>query len=78
MKSLQFYITPLNLEFSRLNKDIRFYWEIVNDLLLALYLTFKENRACRKKDNFPANFNIIYKRVLVLMEHEEAVKLLKT
>lgn len=78
MKSLPFYINPLNSKFSKINKDIRVYWEIVNDLFLALYLTFKEDRARRKKDNSPTNFNIIYKMALILMALEEVAKLLKT
>lgn len=74
MKSLQSYRISLNPKFSKLNKVIRFHWKIENNPYCTLYLTFKEDRAHRKKDNFPVNFIIINEIALILIDREKSYK----
>lgn len=73
-QEIRYYITSLDPEPSRLNKAIRSHWSIENNLHWILDVAFNEDSARRKKDNSPANFNIIYKIALALIEKETSYK----
>ena len=73
-KEIRYYITSLNPEPSMLNHAIRAHWRIENNLHWTLDVTFNEDSARRKKDNSPANFNIINKISLALIEKDKNYK----
>ncbi len=70
----RYYITSLNPDPSMLNYAIRSHWRIENNLHWTLDVSFNEDSARRKKDNSPANFNIVNKISLAMLEKDKSYK----
>lgn len=71
---IRYYITSLPAEPTKINKAIRAHWSIENNLHWNLDVVFNEDKSRKKKDNSPANFNIVRKVALALLEKEKTQK----
>lgn len=70
-KETRYYISSLKKDSKRLNSIIRSHWSIENNLHWRLDFTFNEDKQFKKKDNSAANFNIISKTAMVLIDKEK-------
>ena len=73
-KETRYYISSLEKDSKRLNSIIRSHWSIENNLHWRLDFTFKEDKQFKKKDNSAANFNIISKIAMTLIDQEKTKK----
>ncbi|QZT37485.1 ISAs1 family transposase [Halosquirtibacter xylanolyticus] len=64
----RYYISSLNTSAKEFNRIIRLHWAIENNLHWCLDVIFREDNKQRKKENSAANFSIIYKIALNLMQ----------
>ncbi len=62
----------------KINKSVRFHWAIENNLHWTLDVIFNEDKKLKKKDFSAANFNIINKIALAILEKETTFKGPKT
>jgi predicted transposase YbfD/YdcC len=67
-------ISSLEPYAQRLNKVVRSHWAIENNLHWTLDVIFNEDRKLKKKNFFTANFNIINKMALAIMEKDTTLK----
>lgn len=58
----------------KMNHVIRSHWSVENNLHWVLDVVFNEDESLKKKDNSPANFNIVTKVALALLEKEQSFK----
>lgn len=73
----RYYITSLPANAEKLNKSIRAHWAIENNLHWALDVIMDEDKSLKKKDHSAANFNIVNKIALFILEHDKTPKLTK-
>ena len=66
----RYYISSLSPDPKELNRAIRAHWAIENNLHWTLDVVFNEDKSRKNRDNSPANFNIIRKVALALLEKE--------
>jgi predicted transposase YbfD/YdcC len=71
---VRYYISSLKADSKTLIKDIRNHWAIENNLHWNLDVIFKEDNALKRKGNSAANFNIISKMALSMLEAEKSTK----
>lgn len=74
----RFYISSLTPNPRKLNEAVRSHWAIENNLHWTLDVIFNEDRKLKKKDFSAANFNIINKMALAILEKETTLKGPKT
>jgi len=67
----RYYITSHNAKASVLNQVIRNHWSIENNLHWMLDVVFDEDNSRKRKGNSPANFNIISKIALGIIERNQ-------
>ena len=67
-KETRFYISSHKAEAKRLNKIIRGHWSVENRLHWMLDVLFQEDSSRRRNKNSTANFNIISKVALTMIE----------
>jgi len=70
----RYYITSLRPDSERLNQIIRSHWGIENNLHWRLDVVFNEDKSSKRKDNSAANFNIISKMAMTLIDREKTAK----
>ncbi len=68
------YITSLEPDPLKINKAFRAHCAIENNLHWTLDVVFNEDNSRKKKDNSPANFNMVRKLALSLLEKEKKTK----
>ena len=66
----RYYISSLEANPARLNRVIRSHWSIENNLHWTLDVVFNEDSHLKKKNNSAANFNIINKMALTILEKD--------
>ena len=71
---VRYYITSLHPDSKRLNQIIRSHWGIENNLHWRLDVVFNEDKSSKRKDNSAANFNIISKIAMTLIDREKTAK----
>lgn len=71
---IRYYITSLRPDSKRLNQIIRSHWGIENNLHWRLDVVFNEDKSSKRKDNSAANFNIITKMAMTLIDREKTAK----
>lgn len=71
---IRYYITSLAPDPTKISKSIRSHWGIENNLHWNLDVVFNEDKSLKKKDNSPANFNIVRKVALALLEKDKIQK----
>ena len=71
---IRYYITSLRPDSKRLNQIIRSHWGVENNLHWRLDVVFNEDKSSKRKDNSAANFNIITKIAMTLIDREKTVK----
>jgi len=71
---IRYYITSLAPNPVKISEAIRSHWAIENNLHWNLDVVFNEDKSLKKKDNSPANFNIVRKVALALLEKEKTQK----
>ena len=71
---IRYYITSLRPDSERLNQIIRSHWGIENNLHWRLDVIFNEDKSSKRKDNSAANFNIISKMAMTLIDREKTAK----
>lgn len=74
---IRYYIASLKADPAKLNHIIRSHWRVENNLHWTLDVLFNEDKSLKKKDNAAANFNIINKIALTLIEREKSMKISK-
>ena len=72
---IRYYITSLHPDSKRLNQIIRSHWGIENNLHWRLDVVFNEDKSFKRKDNSAANFNIISKIAMTLIDREKIAKI---
>jgi predicted transposase YbfD/YdcC len=70
----RFYISSLEPNPQKLNKNVRSHWAIENNLHWTLDVIFNEDSKLKKKDFSAANFNIISKIALAILEKDTSFK----
>lgn len=70
----RYYISSLESNARKLNKVVRSHWAIENNLHWTLDVIFNEDRKLKKKDFSAANFNIINKMALAILEKDKTFK----
>ena len=70
----RYYISSLEANPARLNRVIRSHWSIENNLHWTLDVVFNEDSHLKKKNNSAANFNIINKMALTILEKDTTFK----
>lgn len=70
----RYYISSLESNARKLNKVVRSHWAIENNLHWTLDVIFNEDRKLKKKDFSAANFNIINKIALAILEKDKTFK----
>lgn len=70
----RYYISSIDKNAKRINKSIRSHWAIENNLHWSLDVLFKEDDSLKKIGNSAANFNIILKLALAMIEKEKSRK----
>ncbi len=70
----RYYISSSAQGAEKFNKDIRSHWAIENNLHWNLDIVFKEDNGLKKNGNSAANFNIIAKIALAMLEKEQSTK----
>ena len=70
----RYYISSLEANSARLNRVIRSHWSIENNLHWTLDVVFNEDSHLKKKNNSAANFNIINKMALTILEKDTTFK----
>jgi len=73
-RQVAYYISSAKESAKKFNEIIRSHWSIENNLHWSLDVLFQEDNALRKKGNSAANFNIIAKTALTLIEKEPTPK----
>lgn len=73
-EEVRYYISSMNACPVKMNHIIRSHWSVENNLHWVLDVVFNEDESLKKKDNSPANFNIITKVALTLLEKEQSFK----
>lgn len=73
-ESVRYYITSLEPKSEDILQDIRSHWSIENNLHWNLDVIFKEDFQLKRKGNSSANFNVIIKMSLGLIEAEKTTK----
>ncbi|TAG51213.1 MAG: ISAs1 family transposase, partial [Cytophagales bacterium] len=71
---VRYYITSLEPKSEDILQDIRSHWSIENNLHWNLDVIFKEDFQLKRKGNSSANFNVIIKMSLGLIEAEKTTK----
>jgi predicted transposase YbfD/YdcC len=72
---MRHYITSLHPDSKRLNQIIRSHWGIENNLHWRLDVVFNEDKSSKRKDDSAANFNIITKMAMTLIDREKSAKI---
>ena len=67
-RETRYYITSSRAEAKDLNEKIRGHWSVENNLHWMLDVVFREDQSRRRSENSAANFNIISKIALALIE----------
>jgi len=67
-KETRYYITSSKAEAKALNEMVRAHWSVENNLHWMLDVVFNEDQSRRRNGNSAANFNIIAKIALALIE----------
>ena len=70
----RYYISNLNAPPQRFNDIVRRHWHIENKLHWVLDVNFNEDKSRKRKDNSPANFNVISKIAMALLEKNNEKK----
>lgn len=73
----RYYISSMIADASKFNNAIRKHWTIENNLHWSLDVLFKEDASLKKQGNSAANYNIILKLALTMLEKEKTRKLSK-
>ncbi|CAD5255432.1 transposase (fragment) [Imperialibacter sp. 89] len=66
--SIRYYISSLTQSAQQINTAIRDHWAIENKLHWVLDVVFNEDASRKRKGNSAANFNVITKVALSLLE----------
>ena len=73
-KSTRYYITSRSDSAENFNRYIRSHWAIENKLHWALDVTFNEDKSRKRVGNSAANFNIISKMAMTMINKTDARK----
>lgn len=71
---VRYYISSCQQNAEQFNLDIRSHWSIENNLHWNLDVIFNEDKNLKKSGNSAANFNIISKIALSMLERENSTK----
>ena len=72
--STRYYISSRKDTAETFNKNVRSHWAIENNLHWSLDVTFKEDRSRKRIGNSAANFNIMAKMAMTLINNCNAMK----
>ena len=70
----RYYITSMPAEPIKISHAVRAHWKIENNLHWNLDVVFNEDKSRKRQDQSPANFNIIRKIALAIVEKEKTQK----
>lgn len=70
----RYYISSLPKDSQKMNQIIRSHWRIENTLHWRLDVIFNEDKLAKRKDNSAANFNVISKLAMTLIDKEKSKK----
>jgi len=70
----RYYITSLAANAEKINNAVRNHWSVENNLHWTLDVVFREDGSLKKKDSSPANFNIVRKIIIAMIEKENSIK----
>ena len=71
----RYYISSLAKNSKKMNQIIRSHWSVENTLHWRLDVVFNEDKLSKRKDNSAANFNIISKLAMTLIDKEKSKKI---
>lgn len=70
----RYYISSCGQDAESFNNDIRSHWSIENNLHWNLDILFNEDKCLKKNGNSAANFNMISKIALCMLENETTLR----
>lgn len=74
-EEIRYYITSLLPDSKKMNDIVRSHWSVENNLHWRLDVIFNEDKLSKRKDNSAANFNIICKMAMTLIDKESSKKI---